>query len=239
LSALNESYGSKFFRKAKILKSVELVLKTNNINHITRESYEFITSYCGSAAHYSINSWKRSYSDVRDFVNLFLKGNEYGVNLEKALKSKGSLGKGLPREESCIVKGIIELCKRHRREVFRALDTREKRRKEKIARAVLRGTLSLKDILGASPVTIGSPFPHHVDYAFEASGKSSIRELVEELNHRMDIMDIEGLKDLVRKYPKEAVIAGNYVNAKVRYVVQSIIASEVTQMKLDRNKEES
>lgn len=55
----------------------------------------------------------------------------------------------------------------------------------------------------------------------------------------MDIMDIEGVKDLVRKYPREAVIAGNYVNARVRYVVQSIIASEVAQLKQDRNKEQS
>lgn len=71
-------------------------------------------------------------------------------------------------------------------------------------------------------------------YSFSGSGSSSIRELVEELNHLMDVMDIEGVKELVRKYPREAVIAGNYVNAKVRYVVQSIVASEVSQLKREK-----
>ena len=60
---------------------------------------------------------------------------------------------------------------------------------------------------------------------------ANVRELVEELNRMMDRMDVEGIKGLVRKYPKEAVVAGNYVNVKVRYVVQAIIASEVTQLK--------
>lgn len=239
MSTLRGRYASKYFRRARILKSVELVLKTKNINHITQETYEFITSCCGSAAHYNINSWKRPYSDLRDFVNLFLKGNEYGVNLEKALRSKGSWGKGLPPEESSTVRGIVEVCKTHRRDVFHALDAQEKREKGKLARELLRGTVSLKEILGASPVRIRSAFHHHVDYGFSSSGTSSTRELVEELNRLMDIMDIEGVKDLVRKYPREAVIAGNYVNAKVRYVVQSIIVSEVVQLKQDRNKEQS
>lgn len=234
--SLAESCRPRHFRKAKILKSIESVLKTRNISHITQEAYEFITFYCGSAPHYNINSWKRAYKDIRDFVNLFLKGNEYGVNLEKAVRNKENWEKEL-LDELPTVRGIVELCSTHRREVFRALDAKERRKREKLARGLLRGTISLKEILGDSTATTTTSSRCLAHYAMAARGSSSIRELVEELNQLMDAMDIDGVKELVRKYPKEVMVAGNYVNAKVRYVVQSIIASEVGQLKQEKKEQ--
>jgi hypothetical protein len=236
LSGLAGSFRPRHFRKARILKSVESVLKSRNISHLTQEAYEFITSYCGSAPHYNINSWKRAYKDIRDLLNLFLKGNEYGVNLEKAVINRENWEKEL-FEEFATIRGIVELCRTHRREVFSVLDAQERRQKEKIARGLLRGTISLKAILGGSTPTTTTSSRCLAHYAMAAHGSSSIRELVEELNQLMDVMDIVGVKELVRKYPMEVVVAGNYVNAKVRYVVQSIIATEVGQLKQEKKEQ--
>jgi hypothetical protein len=203
------------FRRERILKSVESVLKTGNINRLTPEAYEFITSYCGSAAHININAWRRAYSDVRDFVSLFLKSNEYGVNLEKAVREKSGT------RELAVISGIVELCRKQESDVFRTLDLEERRESVKIANRLLRGTISLKDLLGRRSLS------HYIT----GTDNANVRELVEELNHLMDRMDVEGIKELVRKYPKEAVVAGNYVNVKVRYVVQAIIAAEVSRLK--------
>jgi len=229
------NYRPRHFRKAKILKSIESVLKTRNISHITQEAYEFITTYCGSAPHYNISSWKRAYSDIRDFVNLFLKSNEYGVNLERAVRNEENWEKELLDEYATII-GIVELCRTHRQEVFCVIDARERRQKEKLARGLLRGTISLKTIFGGSTATTTTSSHSFVHYAKAAHG-SSIRELVEEVNQLIDVMDVDGIKELVRKYPKEAIVAGNYVNAKVRYVVQSIIASEVGQLKQEKKEQ--
>ncbi len=77
------SYPARRFSRERILKSVESVLKTRDISRLSQEAYEFITFYCGTASHYSISGWKDVHRDVRDFVNLFLKSNEYGINLER------------------------------------------------------------------------------------------------------------------------------------------------------------
>lgn len=183
------------FRRERILKSVESVLKTGNINRLTPEAYEFITSYCGSAVHININAWRRAYTDVRDFVSLFLKSNEYGVNLEKAVSEKSGT------RELAVISGIVELCRKHESDVFRALDLEERSESVKIANRLLRGTISLKDLLGRRSLS------HYIT----GTDNANVRELVEELNHLMDRMDVEGIKELVRKYPKEAVVAGNYV----------------------------
>jgi hypothetical protein len=203
------------FSRERILKSVESVLKTRNINRLTPEAYEFITSYCGSAPHINISAWKRAHSDIRDFVDLFLKSNEYGVNLEKAVGEKSGT------RELAVIGGIVELCRKHESDVFGALDLEERRESVKIANRLLRGTTSLKDILG------GRSLSHYMT----GTKNPNVRELVDELNRLMDRMYVEGIKELVRKYPKDAVVAGNYVNVKVRYVVQAIIAAEVSQLK--------
>lgn len=215
------------FNRERILKSVDCVLKSRNINRLTREAYEFIVLYCGSAPHYSFCSWKHAYSDIRDFANLFLSSNECGVNLEKAARK--SFGKDLPKELA-IVSGIVELCRKYRDYVFNTLELEERRESVKIGKRLLRGTLSLKDILRGNVAATRSSARFLSHYTRETNGANT-RELVEELNQLIDVMDIDGIKELARKYPKEVMVAGNYVNAKVRYVVQSIIASEVGQLK--------
>lgn len=216
------------FNSDRILKSVESVLKSRNINRLTREAYEFIVLYCGSAPHYSFSSWKHAYSDIRDFANLFLSSNEYGINLEKVVGK--SFGKYHQPKELAIVSGIVGLCRKYRDHVFNTLELEERRESVKIGKRLLRGTLSLKDILQGNVAATRSSARFLSHYTRETNGANT-RELVEELNRLIDRMDVEGIKELVRKYPKETVAAGNYVNAKVRYVVQAIIASEVSQLK--------
>ena len=196
---------------------MESVLRTRNINPLTQEAYEFITSYCGSARHINISAWKRAYSDVRVFVNLFLKSNEYGVNLEKVVREKSET------KRLAVISGIVELCRKHERDVFVTLDLQERSECAKIANRLLRGTISLKDLVGGRSTSLSR--------YMTGTDNANVRELVEELNRLMDSMDVEGIKGLVRKYPRESVVAGNYVNVKVRYVVQAIIASEVSQLK--------
>ncbi len=74
-------------------------------------------------------------------------------------------------------------------------------------------------------------------YNAGTNSAKNVRELVEEVNRLIYVMDIDGIKELARMYPKEVMVAGNYVNAKVRYVVQSIIASEVGQLKQEKNEQ--
>lgn len=203
--------GARRFSKERILKSVESVLRTRNINRLTQEAYEFISSYCGSVPHININAWKRAYSDVRDFVDLFLKSNEYGVNLEKAVREKSGT------RELAVIDGIVELCRKYERDVFGTLDLEERRESVKIANRLLRGTISLKDLVGGRSSSLSR--------YMTGTDNENVRELVEELNRLMDRMDVQGIKDLTKKYPKEAVVAGNYVNVKIRYVVQAIIVA--------------
>ena len=219
------NYLGRRFSKEHILKSVESVLRTRNINQLTQETYEFITSYCGSAPHINVSAWRRAYSDVRDFVNLFLKSNEYGVNLEKVVREKSGT------RELAVIRGIVELCRKHESDVFRTLDLEERRESVKIANRLLRGTISLKDLVG------GRSSSSSLSRYMTGTDNANVRELVEELNRLIDRIDVEGIKGLVRKYPRESVMAGNYVNVKVRYVVQGIIVSEIGQMK--RQEEES
>ena len=67
------------------------------------------------------------YADVRDFVNLFLKSNEYGVNLERAAIARKK--EANRSQELSVIKGIVGLCSEHRDQVFKDLDHRRKERK--------------------------------------------------------------------------------------------------------------
>jgi hypothetical protein len=170
--------GTRRFSKEHILKSVESVLRTRNINRLTQEAYEFITSYCGSAPHINNNAWKRTHSDVRDFVSLFLKSNEYGVNLEKTVREKSGT------RELAVISGIVELCRKHESDVFGTLDLEERKESVKIANRLLRGTISLKDLPGRRSLS------HYVT----GTDNASVRELVDELNRLMERMDVEGAR---------------------------------------------
>ena len=55
----------------------------------------------------------------------------------------------------------------------------------------------------------------------------SVRALVKTMNRLIEEMDLEGLQQLVRQQPREAVIAANYVNKKYRYVAQNAVLEEL------------
>ena len=133
------------------------------------------------------------------------------VNLEKAVREKSGT------KEVLVISGIVELCRKHECDVLGTLDLEERRESVKIANRLLRGTISLKDLVGGRSSSLSR--------YMTGTDNENVRELVEELNRLMDRMDVQGIKDLTKKYPKEAVVAGNYVNVKIRYVVQAIIVA--------------
>lgn len=52
-----------------ILKNLELVLKTNNIEKLNGPTYNFLYLMSGFIAHYNINGFKCEYRDLRKLVN--------------------------------------------------------------------------------------------------------------------------------------------------------------------------
>src|SRR3990167_2794577 len=55
-------------KTASILRSIERILKHNDMNHLTKDAYDFVNIMGGFIAHYDINGFIAHYSDVRDFV---------------------------------------------------------------------------------------------------------------------------------------------------------------------------
>jgi len=54
--------------KSGIIKSIEKVVKTKNIDNLSMEAYQFINIASGFIAHYDINGFKYEYQNVADFV---------------------------------------------------------------------------------------------------------------------------------------------------------------------------
>jgi hypothetical protein len=132
------------FKKENILHSVELILSNKEISYLTEEAYKFITLYCGSIAHYSKNGWCYEYSDLRDFVNFFLKRNEYGDNLSD--EEKSLYRRQMTAQEREVVEGIVELCERYKEGIFAFLDELEGRKAKELARQLETGQIKLRDL---------------------------------------------------------------------------------------------
>jgi hypothetical protein len=56
------------------------------------------------------------------------------------------------------------------------------------------------------------------------------RTLAQKLNELMEKVETRGIRELVRKFPRESIIAANYVSSKFRNTLQEIIADEVMSM---------
>ena len=104
------------YSKERITASVERILKHRDIAHLTKEAYDFITTYCGSIAHYDIHGWRAAYADPRAFLDFFLFRNEYGTCLAD-LPVWMNLS-----QNAEIVAAIVDVCRRYRDEVFAELD---------------------------------------------------------------------------------------------------------------------
>jgi len=51
-----------------IVKSIENVFNSGNIDKLAKDSYNFVMSLSGFIAHYDINGFKNNYVNVRDFL---------------------------------------------------------------------------------------------------------------------------------------------------------------------------
>jgi len=70
--------------KDKILKNLELVFKTKNINKLNKSTYKFLCLN-GFIAHYDINGFKAYYQDIRNLIK-DLENSIYYEKLKDVLK---------------------------------------------------------------------------------------------------------------------------------------------------------
>ena len=211
------------FSESKILKNIEEVLKRRDTSCLSEAAYCFITQHCGSAPAVIPEIWIQRYSDVRDFINLFLKENELGQNISKDVQNRIESD-----NVSRIKRGIVDVCIRYKNEVFTDLDTKERNLSKKIATGLMNGSLKLKDLskqhVVSSLANVRS-FATRNDSGSESGRTASIREIVEALNGLAEKYDYKRIPAIFNAFPVETIIAGNYVNAKYRYAVQAIIAN--------------
>lgn len=126
----------------KIIRSIESVLSRRDINYLTHEAYTFIHLHCGSIAHYSLEGWKSTYRDLRDFINFFLVKNEYSACLADPPSFMN-----LTIENRQIILAIVDVCKRYRQEITDEINNREREVSFEIAKMLQSGELSLRDLL--------------------------------------------------------------------------------------------
>ena len=209
------------FSESKILKNIEEVLKRGDTSCLSEAAYCFITQHCGSAPEVLPEIWIHRYSDVRDFINLFLKENELGQNISKDLRIESD-------NVSRIKRGIVDVCMRYKNEVFADLDSKERNLSRKIATGLMNGSLKLRDLSkrhGISSLANVRSFATRNDSGSESGRTASIREICEALNDLAEKYDYKRIPAIFNAFPVETIIAGNYVNAKYRYAVQAVIAN--------------
>lgn len=59
-----------------ILRSVDRVFKTKNIDNLTLDAYRFLMNMSGFIAHYDINGFKHYYSKTSDLANDILNSSD-------------------------------------------------------------------------------------------------------------------------------------------------------------------
>lgn len=126
-----------------ILRNVDEILRNRDINLMSKETYNFINLHCGTIAHYDRDGWCNRYSDLRDFVDLFLVRNEYGENLSELILTprfhEPDLAPVVP-----VIEGIIDLCRRYRDEIFRIYDEAEVKVREALIRRLQNGEIHIR-----------------------------------------------------------------------------------------------
>ena len=130
------------FSEARIVRSIERVLRRKDVDLLTYEAYTFIHLYCGSIAHFSLEGWKHTYKDLRDFLNFFLLRNEYGASLVDPPKYMN-----LSEQNRKIILEIVSLCQKYRDEITNEINEREKIVSREIGKKLESGELSLKDLV--------------------------------------------------------------------------------------------
>ena len=124
------------------------------------------------------------------------------------------------RNNAGILHRIIDNRKKYWNKISSKIDSMEKFAVKGIGQKLIEGRLTFGALLGSKEIR---PYSN-------GTGNQSIRKINQVMSQLMDEMNVEGIREVVRKYPREAIEAGNFVNPKTRYVIQSIIAQEVAQL---------
>lgn len=206
------------FSATKILTNIEEVLRLRDIGKLSESAYCFITQHCGSAAAANPKIWRQCYSDLRDFINLFIVTNDLGQNISLEVCHNRN-----PKDTVWKIKrGIVDLCKRYRSEIFSEFDKKERNLSRQVAYDLLSGTLRLKDVseqYGISSLSNSA--------GTDPRRTATIREIVDALNQLVEKYEFKKIRVIFNAFPIETIVAGNYVNSKYRYAVQAVIANAV------------
>lgn len=132
------------FRRDSIVQNVEKILRTRNIDFLTQETYSFIHLYCGSIAHFSLEGWKQTYRDLRDFLDFFLVKNEYGSSLVDPPKFMN-----LTSENRDTILGIVGVCLKYEKEVREDLDKKEAQTSVELGKKLVSGELTIRKLLAS------------------------------------------------------------------------------------------
>jgi hypothetical protein len=132
--------------ESKIVRSIERVLSNRNIDLLTKEAYTFIHLYCGSIAHFSLEGWKHTYRDLRDFINFFLVRNEYGCCLVDPPEFMN-----LTQKNRHIIQEIVSVCQDHREQIVDEINQREAEIAREVGRKLVSGELSLSELFRRRP----------------------------------------------------------------------------------------
>jgi len=138
-------------------------------------------------------------------------------SIENGLRNRAMKHLG---NDAGILHGIIDNRKKYWNKISSKFDSMEKFAVKGIGQKLIGLRLMFGTQLGSREIRRDS----------NGTGNQSIRKINQVMNQLMDEMNIEGIREVVRKYPREAIEAGNLVNPKTRYMIQSIIAQEVAQL---------
>jgi len=56
-----------------VIKNFQEVIESKDINRMNKELYDFLNLYCGFIAHCSIEGFKATYRNPRDFAEVFIR----------------------------------------------------------------------------------------------------------------------------------------------------------------------
>lgn len=99
-----------------ITKSIENVLKTGDIEKLTKAAYDFVMNIEGFIAHYDHNGFKATYSNVEDLRSQLLESSDVTDNERYVRDSSFSEGeqKDYYAQKRQILQNIKILCERYK-----------------------------------------------------------------------------------------------------------------------------
>ena len=70
---LDKLLNRKSISKLQVVRNFRKVIEVRDINFMNKELYQFLNLYCSFIAHYNINGFKATYSQPKDFADVFIR----------------------------------------------------------------------------------------------------------------------------------------------------------------------